>query len=144
MKQIRVLLAGCMVAASVWAADVTGEWTADTQGRGGNTTHLAFNLKADGDRLTGTVTGINGETDIQDGIIDDDTISFEVVREFHGNQVTQRFMGTMNDDSIRFSVTMEGAGHKGGGETRQFEAYRTSGSPRAFLRPCGSIIKHGL
>ena len=41
----------------VWAADVTGKWTAEVQGRGGNPMTVTMNLKADGNNLTGTVSG---------------------------------------------------------------------------------------
>lgn len=126
MKAVRILLAGCLVAAAMWAADVTGKWTAEMPGRGGNTMTMTMNLKADGDRLTGTVSGRNGDTDITDGKIDGDNISFKVVREFNGNQVTQLYKGTVNGDTIHFSVTREGR-NTAGGEGRQFDAHRSSG-----------------
>ena len=50
-----VLMAVALVAA--YAADVTGKWTAQVPGRGGQTTETTFNFKADGSKLTGTVSG---------------------------------------------------------------------------------------
>lgn len=123
MKAIGILMAGCMVAGGVWAAEVTGSWTAEMPGRGGITAPVTLNLEADGDTLTGTITGPEGEAEISDGIIDDDTISFEVIRVFDGNQITERFEGVVNDDIIRFSVTTDG-GRRGGGAARHFEAHR--------------------
>ncbi len=125
MNALGILLLGCMLPASLWASEVSGRWTADIPGRGGITNPVMLNLEADGDTVTGTVVGPDGETEIFDGIIDDDTMSFEVVRAFEGNQITQRFEGRVNDDVIRFSVTTDG-GRKGQGAARHFEAHRAN------------------
>jgi len=122
MKALKVLLVGCVAAAAMFAADVTGKWTAEMQGRGGNTMTVTMNLKADGNNLTGTVSGRNGDTDISDGKVDGDNISFKVVREFNGNKVTQNYKGKLNGDTIHFTVTMEGG--MGGGQAREFDAKR--------------------
>ena len=98
MKAIRIIFAGCLAAAAIWAADVTGKWTADMQTPNGNTMTMTMNLKADGDKLTGTVSGRRGDTDISDGRIDGDNISFKVVREFNGNQMTQTYKGHVDGD----------------------------------------------
>ena len=126
MKALRILLIGCLAAAAIWAADVTGKWTAEMQGRNGNSMTVNMNLKQDGDKLTGSISGRNGDTDITDGHIDGNTISFKVVREFNGNQMTQSYKGTVDGDTIHFSVTMEG-GNMGGGRPREFDAKRASG-----------------
>lgn len=126
MRAVWMVVLGCLAAAAIWAADVTGKWTAEMQGRNGNTMTVTMNLKADGDKLTGTVSGRNGETDISDGKVDGDNISFNVVREFNGNQVTQHYKGTVNGDTIHFSVAMEG-GNMSGGKPREFDAHRATG-----------------
>lgn len=126
MKAAKILLIGGLMAAAMWAADVTGKWTYETQGRGGNTMTVNMNLKADGDKLTGSVSGRNGDTDISNGKVDGDNISFDVVREFNGNQMTQHYKGTVKGDTIHFAMTMEG-GNMGGGAPREFDAHRASG-----------------
>lgn len=125
MRTMRVLLAGSLVTAAMWAADVTGKWTAEMQGRGGQTMTVTMNLKADGDKLTGTVSGRAGDTDITDGKIDGNNITFTVVREFNGNQIKQNYKGKLDGDVIHFSMTMEG-GQMGGGQPRQFDAKRAA------------------
>src|ERR1700685_597661 len=99
MKTLRILLIGCLATAAIWAADVTGKWTAEMEGLGGNTMTVNMNLKADGDKLTGTVSGRNGDTDITDGKIDGDNITFKVVREFNGNQMTSVYKGKVDGDT---------------------------------------------
>ncbi len=123
MKALSVLLAGCLIAVTMWAADVTGKWTAEMQGRGGNTMTVTMNLKADGDKLTGTISGRNGDTDISDGKVDGNNISFSVVREFNDNKITQHYKGKLDGDVIHFSMTMEG-GQMGSMPAREFDAKR--------------------
>lgn len=121
---LRFILTALIATVLVWAADVTGKWTAEVQGRGGNTMTVTMNLKADGNTLTGTVSGRNGETDISDGKIDGNNLSFTVVREFNGNQFKQNYKGTLNGDTIHFTVTMEGG--QGQGRSREFDAKRAA------------------
>ena len=58
------------------AADVTGKWTAQVPSRQGGPRSKAFNFKADGDKLTGTISGRQGDIAIADGKISGDTICF--------------------------------------------------------------------
>jgi hypothetical protein len=125
MRALRILLVGCLLTASMWAADATGKWTAEMQGRGGQTMTVTMNLKADGDKLTGNVSGRNEPTDITDGKIDGNNISFSVVRQFNGNQIKQTYKGKLDGDVIHFSMTMEG-GQMGNAPAREFDAKRAA------------------
>lgn len=107
--KFRLILLSCVVALAAYAADVTGKWTYEMQGRNGNSMTQTLNLKADGDKLTGTVSGRRGETEISDGKIDGDTITFNVVREFNGNSMTMKYTGTVSGDTIKFKVEREGS-----------------------------------
>jgi hypothetical protein len=127
MKLLKVALAGCLLAAMVWAADVSGKWTAQMQGRNGQTREVSLNLKADGETLTGTMGGRMGDTDISNGKIDGDTISFDVVREFNGNSMTMHYTGKVSGDEIHFTVARsggEGGNGGGGGRNMEFTATR--------------------
>ena len=74
------------------AADVTGKWTAETKGRDGQTRTQTFNLKADGSKLTGSVSmGQMGEREISNGKVDGDNISFDVNVEMNGNAMTMKY-----------------------------------------------------
>jgi hypothetical protein len=124
MKSIsRLILAGSVALVALWAADATGKWTGEMQGRNG-TMNVNLNLKADGAKLTGTVGGMNGDTDISDGKVDGDNVSFTVVREFNGNQIKQNYKGKLDGDTIHFTVTREGG--NGGGQPRTFDAHRAT------------------
>ncbi len=94
-----------------WAADATGNWTAQVPGRGGNTTEQTFVLKADGAKLTGSVKGgPGGEAAITEGKVDGDDISFVVVRSFGGNDIKIVFKGKVSASEIKFTRTLEGLG----------------------------------
>ena len=112
------------------AADVTGKWTAQMPGRGGQTREATFNFKVDGNTLTGTVSGPQGDMDISEGKIDGDTISFSQTMEFNGNTTKILYKGTISGDSIKFTRERQGGGgqaqgRKGGGPM-EFTAKRAS------------------
>ena len=100
------------------AADVTGKWNAQVPSRQGGTREQSFNFKADGDKLTGTISGRQGDIALTDGKITGDTISFTVKMEYGGNSVEQKYTGTVSGDEIKFK--REG----GQGPAREFTAKR--------------------
>jgi hypothetical protein len=94
------------------AADVTGKWVAQVPGREGQTRETTFEFKADGDKLTGTMSGRGEPAPIADGKISGDTISFTVTREFGGNTMKWTFTGTVAGDEIK----MKREGGQGGAQ----------------------------
>jgi hypothetical protein len=119
--KFRLILLSCALALGAFAADVTGKWTYEMQGRNGAMTGT-INLKADGSTLTGTVSGRGGETEISDGRVDGDNVSFTVVREFNGNKMTMKYTGTVSGDGIKFKVQSEGSDRP----AREFVAKKVS------------------
>jgi opacity protein-like surface antigen len=95
------------------AADVTGKWTAQVPGRGGQTREQTFNLKADGEKLTGTVSGMQGDTEISDGKVKGDDVSFSVKMSFQGNDIKMNYKGKLAGDEIKFTRTREGSDQPG-------------------------------
>jgi len=110
MRRI-VLLSACFVLAALtlaWAADVSGKWVAQVPGRDGQTRETTINLKADGNNLTGTISGRQGDNPIADGKIDGDNISFTVKVNFGGNERKFIYKGKVAGDEIKFTRTVEG------------------------------------
>lgn len=106
--KMRMILMGVLCAAMAFAADVTGKWTAETQGRNGPQTQT-FDFKADGAKLTGTVAGgRGGPTEITDGKVTGDKISFKVSRTMGDRTMVQTFEGTVAGDEIKLSAKVEG------------------------------------
>ncbi|HTT64370.1 MAG TPA: hypothetical protein VMG35_21110 [Bryobacteraceae bacterium] len=111
-----------LLALTALAADITGKWTAEVPGRGGQTRETTFTFKVDGNVLTGTVSGFRGEMPISDGKIEGDQISFTQTLEFNGNSIKLVYKGTVSGDEIKFTRTREG----GEGRTQEFTAKRAS------------------
>src|SRR3954465_15288626 len=99
-----------LLLAVAMAADVSGKWTGDMPGRGGDTTPTTFNFKADGEKLTGTMTGPQGDIPLQEGKIAGDQVSFSTTLDFGGNSVKIVYKGTVTGDQIKMSREREGSG----------------------------------
>ena len=97
-----VLLTAASLAA--FAADFNGKWTADvTTPRGTQT--LTFDFHIDGATLTGKITSPRGDSDITEGKIDGDNISFTQVLNFNGNEMKIVYAGKADADGIKFTRT---------------------------------------
>jgi len=124
MKRILVstlALAIVSVAASARAAEnPSGTWKWDVTFNN-QTFNLSLKLKQDGDKLTGTLTGPAGDTDIQDGKYKDGEVSFTVVRERNGQKMTFKYNGKLSGDSIKGKTSIERDGQT---NDRDWEAQR--------------------
>jgi hypothetical protein len=109
------------VVSPVLAADATGTWKWTVE-RNGNTFENTLKLKQEGEKLTGKITGRQGnETEIEDGKVKDDTVSFTVTREFGGNKVVMKYQGKLSGDTIKGDTKFERDGQE---QTREWEAKR--------------------
>jgi hypothetical protein len=104
MKKLLYLcavLAMTFVAANARAADVTGTWSAEMKTPDGNSFPLTFTFKQDGDKLTGTVQGPQGDPiDISNGKVDGDKLTFDVT--FNG--MTIHHDCTVDGDEIKMTT----------------------------------------
>ena len=91
------------------AADISGKWTAQVPGRGGQTRETTITLKQDGEKLTGTTSGMNGDLPISDGTVKGDDVAFTVVANFNGNEVKMLYKGKVSAEGIKFTRTREGS-----------------------------------
>ncbi|HKA21439.1 MAG TPA: hypothetical protein VKN18_24390 [Blastocatellia bacterium] len=113
MKYRVVILSAILVLAAATlalAANVDGKWVAQVPGAQGNTREVTFNFKAEGDKLTGTMSGRPGQPDVQisDGTIKGDDISFTQTFNAQGNTVKLVYKGKVSGDEIKFTRTIEG------------------------------------
>jgi hypothetical protein len=105
-------------------ADATGTWTWNFTRQNGDKVEITLKLKQDGDKLTGTITGPGGnETEIKEGKVDGDKVSFNVVREFNGETRTMKYNGTQSGDTIKGKSSFEVNGES---RERDWEATRAS------------------
>lgn len=108
-----------LFAGSVLANGVAGKWTAQVPGRGGETRETTFSFQVEGEKLTGTMSGMQREIEISDGKVQGDQISFKVVLSFQGNEVTLLYEGELSGDEIKFTRWREGSD-----QSQQFTAKR--------------------
>ena len=115
MKTIAtVTLFSLLAAASLAsAADVDGRWPAEFETRRGPS-ELEFTFKVERDKLTGTVANMMGDSEIQDGKIEGNEISFKQIMNFR-REITILYTGKIESDEIKFTRKAEGFGGPGGG-----------------------------
>jgi len=116
MKSRIAFLTVCFVLAGiavVYAADVNGKWVAQVPGRDGQTREMTFNFKVEADKLTGTVSGRQGDTPFSDGKISGNDISFTVTANFQGTEVKLLYKGKIAGDEIKFTRTRESGDQPG-------------------------------
>jgi hypothetical protein len=105
MNKLLSVLGALALAASMYAADITGKWTGKMETpNGSRDVNMAF--KAEGATLTGSVSGRNGDTPIENGKIDGDNISFTVTRKFNDMEIKMNYTGKVSGDSIKLNYKM--------------------------------------
>lgn len=105
-------------------ANATGTWTWSFSGRNGQSRETTLKLKQDGEKLTGKISGRNGnETEIEEGKVSGDQISFKITREFNGNKFTSKYSGKISGDTIKGKSEFERNGET---RSRDWEAKRKS------------------
>ena len=107
---MKMVLSLELLLAVAMAADISGKWTGDMPGRGGDTTPTTFTFKTSGDKLTGTMTGPQGDIPLQDGKVSGDQISFTTTLDFGGNSIKLLYKGALSGDQIKMTREREGSG----------------------------------
>ena len=114
-KLLFVVTIALVFAFAVMAADVTGKWTFEQPGRGGNPGRpVTVTLKQDGGKLTGQMPGMGRGGDappppaeVMDGKVEGDKVSFTVKREFNGNTMVTKYEGTVSGDEMKLKITRD-------------------------------------
>jgi len=118
-RAFSILALCCALALVAWAAPIDGQWVAKMEMRagkkkgGGTTTvELTFNLKSDGDRLTGTVSGGAGRRaptqTIENGKIEGDRFSFTTVQRNKKGDRKFVWEGAVQGDELKGTRAAEG------------------------------------
>jgi hypothetical protein len=108
MRRIPTLAGLLLVLATLlYSADATGKWKGSIDA-GGETHDLTFDLKASGDTLTGAIGGMMAQpSEIKDGKIQGDTISFWAMGEYQGQPIKLVFKGQVLDNEIHFTMGLD-------------------------------------
>jgi hypothetical protein len=82
-------------------SNVTGTWKWSQEGPGGQV-EFTLKLKQDGEKLTGTITGFQGEeSPIEEGKVKDGAISFKVTRDFGGRAFVTTYTGKVSGGTLK-------------------------------------------
>lgn len=114
MKRVSSIVVMILFAvAFAFAADVSGKWAGEVPGRNG-AANATFVFKVDGGKLTGSMTGPQGEATLEEGKVAGDKISFSTT----GGNAKILWEGTASGDQIKMTRTREG------GQAREFTLKR--------------------
>jgi len=126
---MRTLAIGVLLACAAWAAsgvNFSGKWVIESAGgRGGQMRQTVLVLNHVGGEVEGTI-GARGNagsgaptsgTEILDGKVEGDTISFYVWGGRSDRPSKTFYEGTMSGDEITFTVTGSGSGFGGRGQS---------------------------
>jgi len=109
-RSILFIAAAALLPFGVSAADISGKWKAEFTTPDGTQRTNTFTLKVDGAKLTGTVAGSQDETQIQNGAVSGDEISFTAERPFgkfsyKGKVIGGEIKFKVDSDSRSFEMT---------------------------------------
>jgi hypothetical protein len=97
--------AAVLVPVALWAADVTGTWQFDVQTSEASGSPT-FQLRQDGQKLTGTYQGMLGKADVR-GTVKGAQVVIEFETEALGTKETVRYTGKLEGtDKISGKVTL--------------------------------------
>jgi hypothetical protein len=108
----RILFATAVLCAifagAALAADISGNWSGTMQ-MGDNPFTLTYAFKQDGEKVTGTVTGPQGQPlPLNDGKVVADKVSFFVQVDMGGNPAKFISQGIVKGDEITLTTKIEG------------------------------------
>ena len=106
--KVLITIAALLLFSSARAADVSGTWTAefDTQVGKQNYTYV---LKVSGSQLTGKAKSANGETELKDGKVEGDAVTFVEMLNFQGMELKVTYKGkVVSADEIKFTRDVAG------------------------------------
>lgn len=83
------------------SAQFTGKWKSSITRQDGNSMEVNYNLKQEGDKLTGTSSFNNGpETEISEGKVNGNEVTFTIKRERNGNTFVSKYNGKLEGGKI--------------------------------------------
>lgn len=124
MKTVLGLLLTLAFAGAAFAADPTGTWEWSTKSPNGDIP-TTLKLERKNGKIAGAYSNQFGPAAISDASLEDDVITFEVVRDLGGQKYVVKYRGKIEGDTIK--GTIEAPGHDGGEAVKlDWNAKRTS------------------
>ncbi|MEZ5353220.1 MAG: hypothetical protein R2762_11335 [Bryobacteraceae bacterium] len=94
---------------SALAADVAGTWKGSAEGPNGQM-ERTFTFKVDGDKLSGeTVSSFVGKSEIRQGVVKGDELSFVITIKFQDNEMEVNYKGKLvGNDEMKLTAEVQG------------------------------------
>lgn len=96
-----------LAAASCFASDADGKWAGNIETPNGPIP-VSFDLKTEGNNVTGVTHGPQGEVKITNGKLEGALLSFSLAFDVGGTTMTIRYKGIVSKEKIDFSLTFGG------------------------------------
>jgi hypothetical protein len=136
--RLRAVFVGILIASAALASstekpekkvDLSGKWKWSAQRQNGGGREITLDLKQDGEKLTGTISGLGfgGESDIEDGSFKDGQVTFKVTRSRGGQDFVTTYSGKLTGDTIKGVVDTDIRGNK---VPREWTAERVKEDPQ--------------
>jgi hypothetical protein len=133
-----LLLLTASLAVTAWSrawaddkANPTGTWKYSFATQNGQTIESTLKLKLDGGKLTGTVTGRDGQDrPIEEASYKDGEVTFQVTRERDGQKFVIKYRARVTGDTLKGTVSFDAGGES---RSRDFEAKRAAAALGADL-----------
>ena len=111
MKRFSFVTAILLLCATILSAvDLSGKWKGSFE-LDGNILPFVLDLKTSGDKVTGMVTpATNPPTEIRDGKVDGNTLSFYFTTVYNGDQVRLNVKIQMGTDDMKVTMVTEDGG----------------------------------
>ena len=107
-KLIALLFALALLPISAFAADISGSWTASFDTQIGKQDYT-YTFVVKGTALTGKAKSANGETEITEGKIENDKVSFVENLNYQGQALKITYSGTIvSSDEIKLTRDVAG------------------------------------
>jgi len=103
MKLLLALFAA--FAFTAFAADPTGSWKANIETPNGGI-EATFTFRVTDGKLAGSVASTMGDSEISEGKLDGDNISFAVVRKISDQEFRLNYKGTVGEKEMKLTLTI--------------------------------------
>ncbi|MGB7762283.1 MAG: erythromycin esterase family protein [Bryobacteraceae bacterium] len=101
MRKLLIPLLLILGSSPAMLAGVDGRWEISVSG---SAIGILLDLRSDGNRITGSMSGPNGKLEITNGSIAADTISFETVLPLEGRTIAVSYKGRISGDAIELTA----------------------------------------
>ena len=121
VRQLARYLAGFAIAATIYAADLTGIWTGQAPGRRGDKEDVSFQFKVNGSTLTGKMFGDEFDLPLEDGSVTGSQVKFTITTTnyYSGSKMKFVYTGTIKGEQIELTRSRAGGPAAEGSPNRQ-------------------------